>query len=256
MDFLVMSKNKKIFDYPMHAHEYWEILYNIEGSGSAVIGEASYDFCPGTIFCIRPQVSHGKKAARGFADASILCNHFCLSSEPGDVIIFQDDERRSFGTLLKMAYDFPLNPAEDIYGERFLCSLFDAMQNLLSHWMSDTAKDPEVLRVQKILGDHVRDTDFDLETLLRKTSYSPNYFRKLFKAQCGCSPLQYYNMLKIQRARQQIIQNKAFMTVSEIAADCGFEDQFYFSRVFKKMTGMSPMQYYKRSTGTIPTPED
>ena len=46
------------------------------------------------------------------------------------------------------------------------------------------------------------------------------------------------------------------MTINEIAEDCGFEDPYYFSRVFKKVTGLSPMQYYKQNTDVIPLPRD
>ena len=63
-------------------------------------------------------------------------------------------------------------------------------------------------------------------------------------------------MLKVQRAKQQILQNKSVMTINEIAEDCGFEDHYYFSRVFKKVTGLSPMQYYKQNTDVIPLPRD
>ena len=106
---------------------------------------------------------------------------------------------------------------------------------------------PQVARIQKLLLDHVGDFDFDCSTALESTGYSPNHFRKLFREQCGCTPVQFYNQLKIQKAKQELLQHKTIMTISEIARSCGFQDPYYFSRMFKKLTGLSPMQYYKQS---------
>lgn len=252
MDFLVMTQNKKFYNYPPHYHEYWEILLNIEGEGTAIVDGRQYSFRPGTIFCIRPGILHSKCSADGFVDGSILLRDFCFGSEAEDLFIFQDDERQSFYLLFKLGYEFPMNPATDLYGERFLRSLMDAMQNLLSHWRDDAGKNKDVLYVQKTLAAHVSDANFKLEGLIASTSYSPNHFRKLFKDQCGCSPLQYYNKLKIQRAKQLLLQYKSIMSISEIARNCGFEDPYYFSRAFRKETGLSPMQFYQQSKKNIP----
>lgn len=247
MNFLIASQNKKFYNYPSHSHAFWEMLLNIEGSGTAVIDGETYDFQPGTIFCIRPGTMHSKSADDGFVDGSILLMDFCLESDPGNVFLFQDDERNSFYSLFQLALDYPLDPSTDVFAERFLRSVLDAMQNLLCHWKHVNCKNPEVLRVQKILSDHVSDLHFDLGKVIHETSYSPNHFRKLFKEQCNRSPLQYYNMMKIQRAKELLLHHKSILTIQQIAHNCGFEDPYYFSRLFKKIAGVSPMQYYKQS---------
>ena len=97
------------------------------------------------------------------------------------------------------------------------------MQNLLRFLEKRySIKDEEVLKVQESWMSNVCEKHFNVDRLIRSTKYSPNYFRQMFKAQCGYSPLQYYNMLKVQRAKQQILQNKSVMTINEIAEDCGF----------------------------------
>lgn len=255
MEYLVMSQNKRFIDYPEHCHELWEILVNIDGTGTAVIDGADFPFRPGTIFCIRPGVMHSKHSESGFLDGSILVRDFCFESEPENVLAFEDDERQSFYSLFRLTHEYPADPGTDVYAERFLRNILDAMQNLLCHWKDQTCKNSEVLRVRKILADHVNDSDFDINAVIRSTSYSPNHFRKLFREQCGYSPLQYYNRLKVQMAKEQILHYKAFLSMDEISRRCGFTDPFYFSRVFKKITGLSPMQFYRQSRQDI-LPDD
>ena len=246
-----MSQNKKIYDYPIHSHELWEVLLNIEGSGTAVIDGIDYEFHPGTIFCIRPGIPHCKKSKNGFVDGSVLIRDFCFKSENSDVLVFNDDDRHTFYYLFKAALEYPMNPAKDFYAERFLRSVVDAMQNLLNHWKQTQLMNPEVLRVQRILAAHVEDLSFDINAVISKTSYSPNHFRKIFKDQCGYAPLQYYYQLKMQLAKKLILQNKSINTISEIAQMCGFEDPYYFSRVFKKVEGVSPIQFYHDSSRKV-----
>ena len=69
------------------------------------------------------------------------------------------------------------------------------------------------------------------------------YFRKLFKAVYGMSPVQYINEIRIDRARGLIANSN--LSLAEIAGKVGFSDAYYFSRVFKKNTGVSPSSYKK-----------
>lgn len=247
MDFMVTGRNQVFYDYPDHDHGYWEILLNLSGTGTAYIGQEPYPFRPGTIFCIRPGVTHRKHSDDGFIDGGVLLRDFCFQNTRENVLVFQDDEKKSFETIYWLMFEFQHDPATDTYAERYLRSLVDAMQNLLSHWKDVKALNPQVARVQKIFLEHVGDFDFDLSTVLENTGYSPNHFRKLFREQCGCTPVQFFNQLKVQKAKQELLQHKTIMTISEIARSCGFQDPYYFSRMFKKLTGLSPMQYYKQS---------
>lgn len=72
---------------------------------------------------------------------------------------------------------------------------------------------------------------------------SESYFHMLFKKWSGLSPVDYRNRLRVAHAKS-ILSNTS-MSVSEIAASVGFDDQFYFSRVFKSVTGVSPQKYRK-----------
>lgn len=73
------------------------------------------------------------------------------------------------------------------------------------------------------------------------SGYSPSYFKKWFLNKVGCSPIQYVNSVRIERAKELIKTNMYY--IGEIAEECGFDNVYYFSNVFKKHTGVSPSKY-------------
>ena len=75
---------------------------------------------------------------------------------------------------------------------------------------------------------------------------SPSRFYELFRAEFGVSPLSYRDRLLVRRAKTML--EAGDIPVKEIALSLGFETAAYFSRFFKKQTGMTPMTYKK---GTV-----
>lgn len=73
---------------------------------------------------------------------------------------------------------------------------------------------------------------------------SPNYFGDLVKAQAGNNPQQIIQQRLIAQACQHLTTTEH--SISEIAYQLGFEYPQYFSRLFKKQTGVTPQQYRKR----------
>lgn len=67
------------------------------------------------------------------------------------------------------------------------------------------------------------------------------YFRRLFGRFAGMSPVRYRMLIRISAARSMLAAGD--MTVGEVAEAVGFEDCFYFSRVFKNIVGISPSAY-------------
>jgi AraC-like DNA-binding protein len=93
------------------------------------------------------------------------------------------------------------------------------------------------------MSEHLREP-LRVPELARLANLSPHYFSEVFKDQAGCSPRDYLHLLRIHRACQLL--GEAGLSVKEIAAQLGYQDQFHFSRQFKAFQGQSPTEY--RST--------
>lgn len=80
-----------------------------------------------------------------------------------------------------------------------------------------------------------------LSELARHIGYSPSHFSVLFNQRTGCPPIAYFNQLKIQKACQLL--DFTDMKINQICYKVGIADSYYFSRLFHKVMGMSPLEY-------------
>jgi transcriptional regulator GlxA family with amidase domain len=70
---------------------------------------------------------------------------------------------------------------------------------------------------------------------------SVSHYFALFKQLTGRSPINYLTDLRMQRGRRLLVDTS--MSVKEVAAALGYDDPFYFSRVFKSVNGIAPTDY-------------
>ena len=84
-------------------------------------------------------------------------------------------------------------------------------------------------------------SDISLDDVSREVNISPYYFSKLFKEEAGENFIDYLTGLRIARARELLADPAR--TVKDISRMVGYADPNYFSRIFKKQTGMTPREY-------------
>jgi len=82
-----------------------------------------------------------------------------------------------------------------------------------------------------------------LSQLAKEVHLSVSYFSRMFLRRTGFSPIDYFNQLKIQKSCR-LLDSKE-LSIADVAREVGFEDQFYFSRLFKKVMNHSPREYRK-----------
>jgi len=86
-----------------------------------------------------------------------------------------------------------------------------------------------------------------LEELAGYTGFSISYLSALFRQATGHAPLDYFIRIKIQAAAKELYFSER--TAKEIAIEYGIQDPYYFSRLFKKVMGVSPSNYRKQIIG-------
>ena len=87
-------------------------------------------------------------------------------------------------------------------------------------------------------------SELDLCSVASRVKFAPSYFHKIFKAHTGKTLQKYVEELRIERAVHLLSESD--MTLTEIAYECGFCSQSYFSYAFKRHTGIPPRAYSKR----------
>lgn len=80
-----------------------------------------------------------------------------------------------------------------------------------------------------------------LDMAAEQVHLNPAYFSTMFKQSTGSSFKEYLNMVRIEESKR-LLTNTDY-SIIDIALASGFEDQSYFSKVFKKYTGLTPKQY-------------
>ena len=103
-----------------------------------------------------------------------------------------------------------------------------------------TYKDHVVTNVQKYINSHIEDR-LSLNDVAAVFGLSSNYLSALFKKTCSVGFSEYITQKKITRAKALLLEQD--MKIYEVADTLGFESAFYFSKVFKKVEGISPREY-------------
>ncbi|MBA4058419.1 MAG: AraC family transcriptional regulator, partial [Marivirga sp.] len=80
-----------------------------------------------------------------------------------------------------------------------------------------------------------------LESLASFVNLSLSHYSSIFRKKTGYSPIVYFNHLKIQHACQFL--QFTSLRINEISGKLGIEDPYYFSRLFTKVMGISPLEY-------------
>lgn len=96
------------------------------------------------------------------------------------------------------------------------------------------------LEAKHIIHNQINEA-IDFQKMAESFGVSYSKFRRDFKRQTGLAPLQYHLLLKIEKAKELLINTE--LKAKEIAFKMGFDSDYYFCRLFKQKTGISPIQF-------------
>lgn len=237
------------------------MIYLIKGGMEIMEDGVCHELTPGTLFFLKSGVHHwGEKPF--LAGTSWYYVHF-YTSEPdagmhpfhplsarGEKVFLSGNENECFLTLPKILYFPPQNSirkkteqlierhnAGDMIGSSLL--LWEIFRECVAD-TEDTENDGTEDKVEAIiryLRAHFSE-NITARELEAAAGLSYKYVGTLFKERTGMTIREYQLMLKLKKAETLLCGTE--MTMGEIAAETGFYDAFYFSRVFKREKGISP----------------
>lgn len=100
---------------------------------------------------------------------------------------------------------------------------------------------------------HFHENNLGLEIVAEEFSLTANYLSRFFKQETGCSFIQYVTMLRMDRARELLVNTNK--QIKDIVTEVGYIDVANFVRKFKNYEGLTPGQYRERMEGRIKIPQ-
>ncbi len=251
-------------------HDYLEIAYIFEGSGTGFIGDQNYPAKKGDIFIFNNVELHTFSADHN-ENLIILATYFLPE------FIYKPGDNQQYLSYLRPFYyrggDFKNHiSAEEITGniprlikkmhrkadhkeKYYKLSVKTCLQELLlcllyyydnSSGNSTAIYDKRLIDIDKLKNTFILimngyNQNISLGEAARSACMSPHYFCRFFKKVTGNTFKEYLLRIRIDKAKELLL--KYNMSVTEIAYTVGFENLSYFFRVFKRFTGFNPMEF-------------
>lgn len=107
-------------------------------------------------------------------------------------------------------------------------------------WQRDAFARAAIDDAKQYLADHLTE-NIDIEAFAKSRRLSYSWFRSRFKLYTGVSPKQYHLRLRMDEAKRLLASTD--FSVKEVAVRLGYDNQDYFSAIFKRKEGSSPSEY-------------
>lgn len=99
---------------------------------------------------------------------------------------------------------------------------------------------PDFISVIKYMSENISES-ISVETLSDMIHIHPNYFIRIFKQHFGCSPIKFFNNMRIEKAKDQL--RNTSLSIESVAKSVGCNDIYTFSKFFKANVGIAPTKY-------------
>lgn len=256
-------------DMALHTHaDFYELVIVMNGSATHIVNNEEYQIHRGDVFVIGNDIAHGYTNPSDFQICNIMFQPEIVFQPDYDIKLssgfhalfiiepcITKDSR--FQSRLKLNYE-AYEKLSQLIDSMIDCSIHKTngwKTSLLSGFLQivvflcneytlphTVPKDSllnlalPVAYIQKQYANNI-----SIEKLAELSMFSVRHFSRLFQQTYQISPLQYILKVRIHHACSLLSQTT--LPVSNIAFSCGFGDSNYFSRQFKKMTGISPIDY-------------
>lgn len=240
--------------------QHHELIFIKGVKGNIAVENKSYPFKEGMLLYVCPDVLHSIEIDI-YEPGCFLSVHFSCAN-----VSFDDGKWEADS-------DFEILPLHPVLELRDYYSIEDIFKKLVDGWNAklpgyefitrtlfqqlliavyqNTRKQKESysssLKVEKVIQYMHQNTNarVTVAELAESVQLSASYLSRTFRDVTGYSVIEYFNKVKIDKAKEQLIEGDK--KVKEVARALGFIDEFYFSRVFKKLEGISPSEFCSRN---------
>jgi AraC family L-rhamnose operon transcriptional activator RhaR/AraC family L-rhamnose operon regulatory protein RhaS len=256
----------------LHRHDFHELVVILSGHGRHITDTENYPVQAGDVFLIRGDMAHGYAETDRMALANILFDpqrlklplgelrdvsgyHSLFRIEPGlrRVDRFRSRLRLSEEELSETAR-LILQLEEELEhkrpGYRFVaCAHLMRLIAYLSRCYSREGKRsnqrlPRMGDVLSFIEQHYREP-ITIEQLCKQGHMSESTLMRCFRRVLSRSPIEHVIRVRIAHAEDTLRQQDD-LRITDAAFECGFTDSNYFSRQFRRVTGLSPRAYRSR----------
>jgi len=254
----------KTYAFPGEKHDFWEMVYVDKGEIIATAENAEFAVSSGEVLFHQPNEWHNIRANGTIAPNVMVLSFQCQSSAMNDFVgkrmrpdsrqkellsMILSECRGAFSSRLDDPYDHDLIRAkEQPIGSEQLVSLY-LTQFLLSLLRNQQQprfvdrKSGSLPLLDAIIAYMERNLNrkMTLETLAAEFHISRSYIKKLFAQYKQTGAMHFLISMKIAKAKDYLRESDK--NVSQIAEMLGYDNVYYFCNQFKKLEGMSPLEY-------------
>ena len=260
---VVVAERHPQADFPSHDHDFDELVIVWRGNGLHIWNDIPYPITCGDLFYISSRDRHSYESVNELAlDNVLFCRErFGLAADWSQLLpdenVSQEQRYWRLSTLgmsvLRDKVDelakecMKSEPLSVQLSEALLMQL--ALLLLRFRQRPDSGALPDAHQLDLLLmalRANIAES-FHLETFCQQHALNPRALRSLFKQHTGMNVSHYLRQLRICRAMSLLRYGS--MTISDVAAECGFDDSNYFSVVFSRACGVSPRDYRQRFIG-------
>lgn len=258
------------FYYPGERHNFWEFQCVDKGSAKVQTDDEVHVLNRGQVIFHRPNEFHNLTAvgqtAPNIVVVSFECNSPCMEFFEKRILTLSDTERNLIGMIIAEARRCIASPLDDPYLQKMEIkkdSLFGSQQMILlylqellismirRHTLPQISMPVNRLPAPKngsaiynkiifYLEEHIREF-VTIEDICHDNLIGRSQLQKLFREQHQCGIIEFFTEMKVEFAKQLIRENQ--LNFTQISDFLGYSSIHYFSRQFKKVTGMTPSEY-------------
>jgi AraC-like DNA-binding protein len=234
----------------------FQIIYITKGEGIFSSGDRSYQIKPGCIMLILPGVSHMYRPLpeTGWHEywVGFKGDYFSRLLEEGrfspEHVFFETGLHNSLLSIFTQIFD-EVRSQRPLYQLKTCALILSLIAEVLTRERRKEQPNyyEDITAKAKYLMESNAYSAINIPFISEQLGISTSRLNEIFKTYTSMTPYQYYIHIKIHKAESLLEEED--ISVKEAAYKMGFEDQYYFSRLFKNKTGVSPSDWKKYITG-------